>query len=115
MSRLQAVDQGIPYGVYIWQVDGKPVVNENYDYLQIASRRGDQRKIHALKEFVNKNIGIYEGQAVFVEGARPVSEDEYNQQRERQAAGLVADPYDLGNLIDEYKHEKALDSGEFDK
>lgn len=97
------------YGVYIWQINGKPVVNENFDYLQIASKRGDLRKIAALKEFVNKNLGIMEGEAVFVEGARPVSDEEYQYQKYRQNEGMVADPYDLGNLIDEYKYQKEVE------
>lgn len=110
MSGFSAVDENINYGVYIWKVNGKPVVNENFDYLQIASKKGDLRKINALKDFVYKQIGIMEGEAVFVPGARPVSESEYQYQKEREASGQVADPYDLGNLIDEFKHRKALDS-----
>lgn len=109
MNAPQIVDEGIPYGVYIWTVDGRPLVNENFDYLQIASRRGDQNKIFALRDFVRKEIGIFEGEPKFLEGARPVSEEEYQDQKERQAAGEVPDPYDLGNLIDEYKYQKEFD------
>lgn len=110
MSGFKAVDEGIPYGVYIWRVNGRPVVNENFDYLQIASKRGDLRKIAALQRYVNEELGIYAGEASFQEGVRPVSQEEWEDQRARQLNGEVADPYDLGNLIDEYNYKKELDS-----
>lgn len=109
MSGFKRVDEGIPYGVYIWAVNGKPVVNEDFEYLQIASKRGDLRKISALQEFVNKELGIYEGRAVFQEGVRPVSHEEWEHQKERQLAGDVPDQYDLGNLIDELNYRKEVD------
>lgn len=110
MSGLKQIEEGIPYGVYIWRINGKPVVDEEYNYLQIASRRGDQTKIARLKEFVNKELGIFEGEASFEEGARPISQEEYEDQMARQLAGEVPDPYDLGNLIEEQKYAKELDN-----
>lgn len=109
MENVRAINQGIPYGVYIWRIDGKPVVNEDLEYLQIASRRGDQRKIAMLREFVNKELGIYEGEPYFEEGSRPISQEEWEDQMARQLAGEVPDPYDLGNLIEEAKYERELD------
>lgn len=106
MSNMKAVDQNIPYGVYVWRINGKAIVNENYEYLQIASRRGDVNKIAQLKKFVNDELGIFEGGAWFEEGARPISNSEWEEQKARQQAGLVADPYDLGNLIEEMNYNK---------
>jgi hypothetical protein len=109
MSGFRPVQQGIPYGVYIWRIHGKAVVNEDLEYLQIASKRGDQKKIAALKKFVNEELGIFEGEPCFEEGARPISHEEWEHQMARQADGLVPDEYDLGNLIDEYNYAKELD------
>jgi len=108
MSGFKAVGQGIPYGVYIWRINGKAVVNEDLEYLQIAARRGDQKKIAELKRFVNEELGIHEGEAFFEEGSRPISHDEWEDQMARQKAGEVPDPYDLGNLIEEYNYEKGM-------
>lgn len=104
-----SVSDGIPYGVYIWRINGKPVVDEDYNYLQIASRRGDQKKIAALRRFVNEELGIFEGEPSFEEGSRPISQEEWEDQMARAQAGEVPDPYDLGNLIDEYNYHREIE------
>lgn len=106
---MKPVSDGIPYGVYIWRINGKPVVNENLDYVQIASRRGDLNKIARLKKFVNEELGIFDGGPYFEEGSRPISQEEWEDQMARQMNGQVPDPYDLGNLIDEYRYQKEMD------
>jgi len=109
-NHFNLVQQGIPYGVYIWRIDGKAVVNEDLEYLQIASKRGDQTKIDALRKFVNDVLDIHEGEPYFEEGSRPISRDEWEDQMARQKAGEVPDPYDLGNLIEEYNYQKEMDT-----
>lgn len=108
MSNISKVDEGIPYGVYIWEVNGKPVVNEDFDYLVAPARRGDLMAIKRLTDFVKNVIGLEEGGPVFKEGVRPVSQSEYEDQIYRLQSGETPDPYDLGNLIDEYKYKKEL-------
>lgn len=107
---VKIIDEGIPYGVYIWEIDGRPVVDEDFNYLIAPARRGDLRAISRLTDFVHRELGIFDGGPVFQEGARPISEQEWREQNDRAAAGEVADPYDLGNLIDEYNYRKELDS-----
>ena len=109
MSKMKVVDEGIPYGVYIWRVDGRPIVDEEFNYLCAPARRGDLTAIAKLSRFVKNELGIHEGEAYFEEGVRPVSQDEYEDQKARQLAGDVPDPYDLGNLIDEYNYRKEVD------
>jgi hypothetical protein len=109
MKRVQAIDEGFQYGVYTWEVGGRPVVDEDLNYLVAPARRGDVRAIARLTEFVNKELGIYEGGPVFRGGTRPISQEEWEDQMARQLNGEVADPYDIGNLIDEYKYQKELD------
>lgn len=105
----RVVDEGIPYGVYIWRVNGKPVVDEDFNYLIAPSRRGDLAAIGRLTRFVNNELGITEGEAWFEEGTRPISQEEWEHQRARQEAGLVPDEFDLANLIDEAKYQQELD------
>lgn len=109
MTNIKKVDEGIPYGVYIWEINGKPLVNENYDYLLAPARRGDMLAVKRLTEFVQKEYGIFEGGPVFKEGVRPISENEWEDQMARMHAGETPDPYDLGSLIDTYKYQKELD------
>lgn len=100
------VDEGIPYGVYVWVIDGREVVDEDGNHLVAPARRGDFRAIRRLTEFVKNQIGLDEGGPEFREGVRPVSQMEWEEQRTRMEDGYVADPYDLGNLIDEMKSKK---------
>lgn len=109
MSGLRVVDEGIPYGVYIWRINGKPVVDEDLNYLVAPARRGDEKAKAKLKAFVNNELGIFEGEAYFEEGARPISQDEWEEQKARELAGETPDQYDLGNLIDEYNYRKEFD------
>lgn len=109
MSGFKIVDEGIPYGVYIWRVNGKPIIDEDFNYLVAPARRGDQKAIAKLKSFVNDQLGIFEGEAYFEEGARPISQDEWEDQRARGIAGETPDKYDLGNLIDEHNFRKEVD------
>lgn len=109
MSNFKAVDEGIPYGVYIWRINGKAIVDENFNYLVAPARRGDLNAIAKLTSFVRNELGITEGEATFEEGARPISEEEWEDQMDRMKNGETPDPYDLGNLIDEAKYQKELD------
>ncbi len=106
---IKKVDEGIPYGVYIWEINGKPVVNQDYDYLVAPARRGDLAAMKRLKDYVAKNFDIHEGGPVFKEGVRPISESEWEEQMTRLQNGEQADPYDLGELIDNYNYQKGLD------
>lgn len=109
MTNIKKIDEGIPYGVYIWEINGKPVVNENRDYLIAPARRGDLAAIRRLTNFVQREYEIFEGGPVFKEGVRPISEHEWEDQMARMQAGEEPDQYDLGSLIDTYNYQKGLD------
>lgn len=111
-SKNPGVVDDISYGVYIWRdAAGRAVVNEEFEYLMIASKKGDLRKIEQLQAAV-RSYGITDGAAEFCSGSRPISQGEWEEQMSRAQAGLVPDEYDLGNLIDEYKYQKELDERE---
>jgi len=98
----------IEYGVYVWRTPNGYVGDDEQRYMMIASRKGDQTKIAALRQAA-RNHGVTDGEPEFRSGSRPVSDSEYEHQKERQVEGLVPDQYDLGNLIDEYKYQKEID------
>lgn len=102
-NRKTSVVDEIPYGVYIAKTsDGKYIANEHGDLLNIVSKKGDPRRLAELKAAA-RYFGFENITWEFRSGARRVSEEEFQEQLERQQDGLVADPYDLGVLIDEYK------------
>jgi hypothetical protein len=111
LSKNPGVVDDIQYGVYIWR-DGKgrAVVDDDFNYMMIASKKGDIRKIKALQDAA-RSYGIMDGAAEFCAGSRPISEAEWEDQKARQSAGYVPDEYDLGNLIDEYNYQKEFENG----
>lgn len=109
LSKNPGVVDDISYGVYIWRdSQGRAVVNDELEYLMIASKKGDLRKVEQLQAAV-RSYGITDGAPEFCSGSRPISQSEWEEQMSRAQAGLVPDEYDLGNLIDEYKYQKELD------
>lgn len=108
-SKHPGLVDDIQYGVYIWRdAKGRAVVDSDFNYMMIASKKGDLRKIAMLREAAAA-YGITDGGPEFMSGARPVSQGEWEEQVARQEAGLVPDEYDLGNLIDEYKFQKEIE------
>lgn len=111
LSKNPAIVEDSNYGVYIWRdAKGRAVVDSEFNYLMIASKKGDAKKIRLLTEAV-RSYGVMDGAEEFCAGSRPVSQSEWEEQKARQANGEVPDQYDLGNLIDEYNFQKEIDNG----
>lgn len=109
LSKNPGFVDDIPYGVYVWKDGrGRYVVDDEYNYMLIPSKKGDLRKIKLLEQAARSH-GIMDGGPEFLSGSRPVSDEEYAMQQQRQADGLVPDEYDLGNLIDEFNYQRRLD------
>ena len=112
MSNNPKIISETEYGVYVWKdANGKYVADSDYNYMCIASKRGDARKIDALRQAA-ESFGVIGGSPEFREGSRPISHEEWEVQVERMANGEVPDEYDLGNLISEYKYQQAIERGE---
>lgn len=101
ISRVRETD----FGVYFWvDKDGRAVVNGEGHKLCIAGFRGDKTKVAKLRDAIlveakghPEEENIIAGRPVFEEGARTVSEEEYQTQVQRQAAGLEPDPLNIVN------------------
>ena len=88
------------FGVYYWVTDDhRPVVNTEGHNLCVYSHRSYRTKIEALKRNA-RYWGIEGGYAVFQEGVRPVSEEEYQVQVERMAAGEEPDPFSPASVAE---------------
>lgn len=93
-------------GLYVWELpDGRWVGDEDGNWMHIVSRRGDLARINMLADAA-KAHGVFEGHAVFLENIRPVSDEEYEIQRQRLRFGLVPDELDRQNIIDDLKNGK---------
>lgn len=93
-------------GVYVWRMpDGRWVGDDQDNYLSISAQKGDLKRIHQLTEAV-RSYGINDGAPYFLPGRRKVTDDEYEEQRERLDAGLLPDEYDIPALIEELNQKR---------
>lgn len=95
-------------GLYVWETgDGKFIKNEDGDFLLMPSKKNDAFKLERFKEFahnVMRDAGVEpSGRPVFLAGFRKVSDEVYEEQKARRAAGLVPDQFDVGSLMDDAK------------
>lgn len=91
------------YGVYVWEMDdGKIVQDSDGHMMNIKSRKDDQKQLAKLKDAA-AYYGVSEGHPKWLQGHRPVTDDEYDDQKTRQALGLVPDEMDLGAMYDDLR------------
>ena len=98
----------VRYGTYIWQMpDGKLVTDDEGNYMCIFAIKGDVKKITQLRNFA-KHYGIEEGQPLWFSGSRPVSQNEYENQKQRLDWCLVPDELDLPALKEDLETKKKM-------
>lgn len=108
MGNVKVVEES-KYGLYVWMMpDGSIVADDELNWLNIPSEKGDRDKIQKLTDAV-RYYGIEEGEAVFLAGRRRVTDEELEEQKLRLKFGLTPDPYDAGALRDELAYKKAWD------
>lgn len=76
------------------------VQDQDGNFLCVPSMRNDRTKVEALKKAA-AHYGYPEGYPYFKEGSRLVSNDEWEHQKAREAAGLVPDPFDTEAIKEE--------------
>jgi hypothetical protein len=109
-SKLSLV-QEFDYGVYVYELPtGQYLSDEDGNLLNIPAQRGDVKKMARICE-VASVIGFPDGTPVFLQGVRRVSQDEYDDQKERMLNGLTPDPHDIGALRDELRAERQQRNG----
>jgi len=107
-SGPQFVDE-VPYGVYVWEIDGKWIGDGKGNYLRSPlCMRGNLRVINALtNEVRSMSRDAYEkGKPLFLAGRRAVSDEEYEEQIERSKQGLIPDKYDLPAQIESQRRRR---------
>lgn len=106
-SRMQVIEE-VPYGLYLWQMnDGGLVCDEEKNYLNVAAIKGDIRKINALKAAA-KSLGLEDGRPVWMGGHRQVTDDEYEEQKQRLEWGLIPDELDVPAIKEDLMEKKKM-------
>lgn len=98
----KVLDEETTLGIYVWEIDGKWVGDDEGNYLSITSMKGNKDRIEALRKAV-AGYGIDRGQPLFLSGRRKIDDEEFQYQQSRLNLGLVPDPLDVGNYKDEMK------------
>ena len=95
-------------GLYVWETEGGQwIMDEDNNLMNIESKKGDSDKIEAITKaahYFMREAGVEpNGKPVFLAGHRRVTDEQYEEQKARQAAGLTPDPFDVGALQDDLK------------
>ena len=103
-SRVTQVDKGTgqramfgyEWGLYFWQLpDGHLLKDGEGNMLNIPSVKGDLGQMTKLMKAA-AHYGYPEGKPWFYAGANRTTDDEYEEQKERMAEGLLPSMNDLG-------------------
>lgn len=108
--KISAVEESNE-GLYIWETDdGKWFMDEEGNVLNVPATKGDTVKIEALKKVAHgllRDMGMEpQGRPRFLSGHRRVTDEQYEEQKARQAAGLTPDPFDVGAMMDDLREAK---------
>jgi hypothetical protein len=99
-TRKQIVEE-VPWGVYVWEMpDGRLLGDEDGNFLNIASIKGNQKRIQELKDAA-RSYGITEGKPLYLSGHRQVTDEEFENQKRRMAFGLIPDELDVAAFREE--------------
>ena len=93
MSKIQVVNE-YPYGVCIWRdADGCILGDEDNNFLSIAGNCNDPIVEAKMEKAARYWMGAsFSGGPSWVSGARKISDDEYDDQKDRLLQGKVPDP-----------------------
>lgn len=101
-SRISVVSE-TKLGVYVWKLsDDSFVSDEDANVMSISAFKGDLAAIAKIRDAA-RYYGFSEGEPVFLEGARKITDEELQEQIDRMNRGLVPDPYDIGVYKEELK------------
>jgi hypothetical protein len=106
-SNITQIEE-VSYGLYLWQMpDGSLVMDDDGNYMNIAAIKGDVKRINELKRFA-KEFDLEEGQPVWFSAHRQVTEDEYEEQKQRMEWGLIPDELDVPAIKEDLDNQKKM-------
>ena len=101
----QSVVEETILGIYVWEIDGKWVGDDDGNYLSITSKKGNRERIEMLRKAVSY-YGVNKGEPKFLAGRRKINDEEFQYQQQRLNWGLVPDPLDIGEYKDQVRAAK---------
>jgi hypothetical protein len=95
--RRKVIEKNYDWGLYVYKKsNGKWFTDGQGSVLNIPSMRGDIGQIAKLKEAAQHFGDPGDGECIFVAGLARISEEEFSEQKERLAEGLIPSMNDLG-------------------
>jgi hypothetical protein len=96
-SRAKIIEKHYDWGLYVYKkANGKWFTDGTGSVLNIESMKGDITQIAKLRDAAKYYGDEGDGECIFVPGLTRISEEEYSEQKERLAAGLIPSMNDLG-------------------
>lgn len=98
--KVTEVKPNATWGLYMWRLpNGKLFKDDDGNYLNIPSLRGDIEKMATIKKAA-AYYGQPEGTLHFEPGVQRATEEEYREQVDRLAAGEIPSLNDIGAVVD---------------
>ena len=96
-SRAKIIEKHYDWGLYVYKkANGKWFTDGTGSVLNIESMKGDIFQISKLKEAAKYYGDEGDGECIFVPGLTRISEEEYSEQKQRLAEGLIPSMNNLG-------------------
>ena len=96
-SRVKVIEKHYDWGLYVYKkANGKWFTDGTGSVLNIPSMKGDIQQIAELKKAARHYGDPGDGECIFVPGLTRISEEEYSEQKQRLAEGLIPSLNDLG-------------------
>ena len=96
-SHAKIIEKHYDWGLYVYKkANGKWFTDGTGSVLNIESMRGDISQIAKLREAAKYYGDEGDGDCIFVPGLTRISEEEYSEQKQRLAEGLIPSMNDLG-------------------
>ena len=96
-SKVKVIEKHYDWGLYVYKrANGKWFTDGTGSVLNIESLKGDITQIAKLRDAAKYYGDPGDGQCIFVPGLTRISEEEYSEQKQRLAEGLIPSMNDLG-------------------
>lgn len=91
-------------GVYLWRMEsGSFIADDDGHFLMIEAMEGDQTRLRALADAA-RSFGVSEGSPCFFRGNRIVTDEEFEEQKQRFDWGLTPDPFDIASIEEDKRN-----------
>jgi hypothetical protein len=95
-TKVTLIEKNYDWGLYVWKrANGKWFTDGEGNILNIPSMKGDIAQIAKLKQAA-AHYGEPDGEPYFFAGLGRVTDEEYSEQKQRMAEGLIPNLNDLG-------------------